>query len=80
MVPTIGGLLLFGRERLSRFPDAFIQAGRFAGTDLQQKAAGTLVDMHAALDRQQRARSALHFVDNGAVETVRLIESVRQEI
>jgi predicted HTH transcriptional regulator len=32
-VPTAGGLLLFGRDRLSRFPDAYIQAGRFAGTD-----------------------------------------------
>lgn len=33
LVPTAGGLLLFGRERLARFPDAHIQAGRFAGTD-----------------------------------------------
>ena len=32
-VPTAGGILLFGRERLARFPDAHIQAGRFAGTD-----------------------------------------------
>jgi predicted HTH transcriptional regulator len=32
-VPTVGGLLLFGRDRLSKFPDAYIQAGRFAGTD-----------------------------------------------
>ncbi len=32
-VPTTGGLLLFGRDRLARFPDAHIQAGRFAGTD-----------------------------------------------
>ncbi len=30
-VPTIGGLILFGRDRFSRFPDAWIQAGRFAG-------------------------------------------------
>ena len=30
-VPTIGGLLLFGTDRFSRFPDAWIQAGRFAG-------------------------------------------------
>lgn len=30
-VPTIGGLLLFGKDRFSRFPDAWIQAGRFAG-------------------------------------------------
>lgn len=32
-VPSIGGLLLFGRERLQHFPDAWIQVGRFAGTD-----------------------------------------------
>jgi predicted HTH transcriptional regulator len=33
--PTIGGLLLFGRERdrRERFPDAWIQAGRFRGVD-----------------------------------------------
>ena len=29
-VPTVGGLLLFGRERLSRYPDAWMQVGRFA--------------------------------------------------
>lgn len=33
VVPTIGGLLLFGRERERHFPDAWIQAGRFGGTD-----------------------------------------------
>lgn len=33
LVPTVGGVLLFGRERLEHFPDAWIQAGRFAGTD-----------------------------------------------
>jgi len=32
-VPTVGGMLLFGRDRLHRFPDAWIQAGRFDGTD-----------------------------------------------
>lgn len=32
-VPTVGGLLLFGRERLQRFPDAYLQMGRFAGTE-----------------------------------------------
>ncbi|MBN1192812.1 MAG: putative DNA binding domain-containing protein [Coriobacteriia bacterium] len=30
-VPTTGGLLLFGTERLERFPDAWVQAGRFKG-------------------------------------------------
>lgn len=32
-VPTIGGVLLFGRDRERYFPDAWIQAGRFEGTD-----------------------------------------------
>jgi len=32
-VPSIGGFLLFGRERETHFPDAWIQAGRFAGSD-----------------------------------------------
>ena len=32
-VPTVGGMLLFGRERERHFPDAWIQAGRFAGHD-----------------------------------------------
>lgn len=32
-VPTIGGVLLFGRSRADHFPDAWIQAGRFAGLD-----------------------------------------------
>lgn len=32
-VPTVGGMVLFGRDRLTHFPDAWIQAGRFAGTD-----------------------------------------------
>lgn len=32
-VPTVGGLILFGRDRLTRFPDAWIQVGRFEGSD-----------------------------------------------
>ncbi len=33
MVPTVGGMLLFGRDRDRQFPDAWIQVGRFAGAD-----------------------------------------------
>ncbi len=32
-VPTVGGILLFGADRLRHFPDAWLQAGRFRGTD-----------------------------------------------
>ncbi len=35
-VPTVGGMLLFGRDRERHFPDAWIQAGRFRGTDKSQ--------------------------------------------
>lgn len=30
-VPTIGGMILFGKERLKYFPDSWIQMGRFSG-------------------------------------------------
>ena len=33
LVPTVGGVLLFGRNRIECFPDAWIQEGRFAGLD-----------------------------------------------
>lgn len=32
-VPVVGGVVLFGRDRSYLIPDAWIQAGRFAGTD-----------------------------------------------
>ncbi|MCA8981231.1 MAG: putative DNA binding domain-containing protein, partial [Planctomycetes bacterium] len=32
-VPTVGGVVLFGRDRLQHFPDARIRLARFAGTD-----------------------------------------------
>jgi ATP-dependent DNA helicase RecG len=31
--PTVGGVLLFGKNRLRQFPDAWIQVGRFGGKD-----------------------------------------------
>jgi predicted HTH transcriptional regulator len=33
LVPTKGGILLFGRERERYFPDAWVQCGRFVGKD-----------------------------------------------
>lgn len=33
VVPTVGGVLLFGRDRDAQFPDAWVQAGRFGGSD-----------------------------------------------
>ena len=33
LVPSVGGLLLFGKAPEREFPDAWVQCGRFAGTD-----------------------------------------------
>lgn len=35
-VPTVGGFLLFGKDRHLAFPDAWIQVGRFRGIDRSQ--------------------------------------------
>jgi predicted HTH transcriptional regulator len=32
-VPTVAGMILFGKDRERHFPDAWIQAGRFQGSD-----------------------------------------------
>ena len=70
-VPSIGGLLLFGREREAHFPDAWMQAGRFAGTDKTN-----IVDsvaLHGPLPKVIEAaiqfvqKHGLHGFDIGAV-------------
>jgi ATP-dependent DNA helicase RecG len=45
-VPTIGGVLLFGIDRQNHFPDAWIQAGRFQGTDRSKIADSVLLHSH----------------------------------
>lgn len=46
LVPTVGGMLLFGQDRLDHFPDAWIQAGRFAGRDKSAILDHVRLDMH----------------------------------
>ena len=70
-VPSVGGILLFGREAQALFPNAWIQAGRFAGTDKTR-----IVDsaaLHGPLPRVIQAaiefvqKHGLHGFDIGAV-------------
>ncbi len=46
IVPTIGGILLFGVARLNHFPDAWVQAARFAGRDRRRMLDSTEVRSH----------------------------------
>lgn len=68
LVPTVGGVLLFGRERSRKFPDAYIQAGCFAGTDR-----GRILD-------SAEIRSPLPRTVEEALAFVRKHESVGLEI
>ncbi len=70
-VPTVGGLLLFGKERERYFPDAWIQAGRFQGIDKSRildraELRGPLIEaIEAAVGFVQK--HDLHGADIGAV-------------
>lgn len=57
-VPTVGGILLFGKDRERHFPDAWIQAGRFHGSDKS-----VIVDrMEIRLSLPAAVDAALEFV------------------
>ena len=63
LVPTVGGVLLFGRNRFDHFPDAWIQAGRFAGTDKATILDHVRLDMHPV----QAIEEAVSFVEKHSV-------------
>lgn len=76
-VPTVGGMLLFGRvaERERLFPDAWIQAGRFRGTDK------TRIDDHAQLRGHpaQAIDDAMAFVRKHSLHAVDIVAARRAE-
>lgn len=74
-VPTVGGMLLFGRERERFFPDAWIQAGRFHGADKAQ-----LLDHRAIrLPLLQSVDEAVGFVRKHAWHGAEIFGVRRQE-
>jgi ATP-dependent DNA helicase RecG len=70
-VPTVGGMILFGKEREHHFPDAWIQAGRFTGTDRSHIADRTEIRSLPARAVEEAIvfvqKHALHGAEIGAV-------------
>jgi ATP-dependent DNA helicase RecG len=65
-VPTVGGLVLFGRDRVA-FPDAAIRCARFAGTT-RSTIADTIDLAGSSLPRM--VRDALSFVDRNSARSI----------
>ena len=67
-VPTAGGLLLFGHDRLRHFPDAWIQAGRFRGTDR------ATIEDHAEMKGPlpEAIEEAIHFIEKHSTHGARI--------
>ncbi len=70
-VPTVGGVLLFGRDRERHFPDAWIQAGRFRGTDRSRILDRTEIRSHPVRAIEEAIafvqKHGLHGAEIGAV-------------
>ena len=72
-VPTVGGVLLFGRDpdRTRLFPDAWVQAGRFLGTDKTRIFDQAEIRSHLVAAVEDAIgfvqKHSLHAVDIGAV-------------
>jgi predicted HTH transcriptional regulator len=74
-VPTVGGILLFGRQRDKHFPDAWIQAGRFAG--LTRTRIADSVDIRAPLP--QAVEQAIGFVEKHSLRRFEVGKLRRKE-
>lgn len=70
-VPTIGGMLLFGKDRTRYFPDAWVQVGRFRGTDKSRIDDNAEIRLHLVPSVEAAIafveKHAFHGADIGAV-------------
>ena len=74
-VPTVGGMILFGKDRARHFPDAWIQAGRFDGTGKSR-----IVDRAEIRSLPVRAiEEAIAFVQKHALHGAQIGAVRRQE-
>jgi ATP-dependent DNA helicase RecG len=75
LVPTVGGMLLFGTDRERHFPDAWLQAARFRGIDR-----ATIADrMEIRLHLPQVVDAAIGFVQKHTLHGAEIGAVRRQE-
>lgn len=87
-VPTVGGYLLFATDRFQRFPDAWIQVGRFAGVDraeladsaeirsLLPRAVGEAIEFVQKHLTRAAVITSVHRVDRWTIPVVALREAI----
>jgi len=76
LAPTVGGVLLFGAERERYFPDAWIQCGRFRGTDKSRILDQRDIRTHLPL----ALNDAFEFVKKHALRSAEFGELRRKDI
>lgn len=75
IVPTVGGMLLFGKEREKYFPDAWIHVGRFAG-----KTKTNIIDTERLRDSPIIAiYKAIEFVKKHSIQSFEISDVTRSE-
>jgi len=74
-VPTVGGMLLFGKQRERLFPDAWIQAGRFRGVDKAHIADSVQIKSHPV----QAVEEAIAFVQKHSLRAMEIGAVRRKE-
>lgn len=74
-VPTVGGMLLFGKQRERLFPDAWIQAGRFRGVDKAHIADSVQIKSHPV----QAVEEAIAFVQKHSLRGMEIGAVRRKE-
>jgi ATP-dependent DNA helicase RecG len=74
-VPTIGGVLLFGKNREHYFPDAWIQLGRFKGSHKKDILDSQEIHSYPAIAVDE----ALNFIKKHLMQAVIISDSRRKE-
>lgn len=75
VVPTVGGMLLFGKKREHYFPDAWIQAGRFHGVNKKDILDSQEIHSYPVL----AVREGIDFIKKHLMQSVQITELRRKE-